>query len=712
MILSASPLSARRLLTLLFMATGAGSVGACGGEPGALGPLSPGDLNTPQELEADADTDADTDADSDTDADTDADSDADADHCADHSDQRNVYFGDLHVHTSWSFDAYAQGNTQVDPEQALAFARGEEVPLAPFDASGKPISTRRLETPLDFAAITDHAEYQGFLQLCMDPSSSSFATETCTELRLESNNGVGPSISQFWTWTMGDIPSPPKTCEEDDCDAAAADVWERTVAAGEAATTPCTFTAFHGYEWSDTAESLAMMHRNVIFGSSVVPQAPVSVFDAPNVTALYEQLEEQCGALDDCLFLGIPHNPNLSSGLAIPENPGVRERQLRTAHEPLLEIIQHKGSSECAAGSSPDDPDCEWAQATSLCQEGERPCGSGESPSSGCSSCLKSCDDVTSPNSKCFSERDFARGALGAGMHLERSTGDNPYQFGFVGGSDTHKGTPGLVREETFFGHSGWSDDDVQSLIGEGTNAGKRTPGGLTAIWAEENTREHLFEALERREVYATSGTRIALRFYAGELPEDICDSSDLAATADAAGVPMGGQLSAADGSPRFALWAMSAPHQTDADGQDVPGQALERLQIVKVWVDESGSHEAVYDVAGERVDTVPEEPECAPIEEGEQELCGVWEDPDFDPEASAAYYARVFEVPSCNLLAQLCNQTWSRGTDYRCSEDPAVGLPMAKTCCSLDQYPHVHKERAWSSAIWVTPVDEDTAAR
>jgi len=653
------------------------------------------------EADADADTDADTDTDSDTDADTDTDTDTDTDaydgDCADGSRHHNLYWGDLHVHTAASFDAYGVGNTVADVEQALRFAQGDQLALPPFDADGQSIGSRtaRLDLPLDFVAITDHAEYLGEILLCTDSTSEVYDSPLCTDLRTQAT-ADGAHLSGWWSRVASEAPERMAMCSDVDCEGAAEEVWTMQRAANDDAYDPCSFTTLHGYEWSDLDDSLAMMHRNVLFRSSAVPERPRSVFEAPTVTELLAGLEDDCTAADDCAFLAIPHNPNLSRGLAFPDDLEDEELALRAAHEPLLEVAQHKGVSECLSGLS-DDPDCNFENISRACADDEIPCSSVVDED--CVECVPVCTDDDTVD--CLDVRDTARGALAVGMRTLAERGVDPYRLGFVGGTDSHNSTPGLVREDGWTGHHASKDDDALGLLSQGFFAGRANPGALTGVWAEDNTREEVFDALARRETFATSGPRIAVRLFAGDLDEDACARADLLDHANTAGVPMGGLLPANDDAPRFVAWATQAPAYTSADGEPMPAVGLERMQIVKV----NASGESVYDIAGEKVVSEVDPQTCAPPTLGEAELCATWVDPDPDPDAAAAYYLRVLQVPTCRWTASLCYDTYARGVDYRCEDDDSMlDLPLAAVCCEEDPAELVLQERAWTSPIWVAP--------
>ncbi len=294
--------------------------------------------------------------------------------------------------------------------------------------------------------------------------------------------------------------------------------------------------------------------------------------------------------------------------------------------------------------------------------------------------------------------RQFVRHILREGLVQEEKLGVNPFKFGIVASTDTHLGASGAVEEDVAYKGHGGAGNPARDEIPPGLpDAWDLNPGGLAVVWAEENSREAIFSALRRKEVYGTSGPRHVVRFFGGfDHPEDLCESPDLAARGYAGGVPMGGDLprAPANGSPRFVLSALRDPG-TDAR----PGTKLQRLQIVKGWLDADGeTHERVYDVAGE-----PESPAsvdletCEPRGPGADALCAVWTDPDFDPAERAVWYARVIENPTCRWTTRVCN-----AGRVRC-DDPSSLREGFEPCCDAN-VPKTVQERSWTSPIWFSP--------
>ncbi len=608
-------------------------------------------------------------------------------------------FGDLHVHTSLSADAWSY-EVRVRPRDAYAFAFGEPIALPPNDAEGLGTRTVRIDRPLDFAAVTDHAEFLGEQQLCTDPASEVYATETCRALRASR----APTDSPLALRIMHPFPSrEDEVCGADGarCDRAAAAGWQETIAAAEAwndRSAACRRTAFIGYEYSSHRLG-SNLHRNVIFRGSVVPERPVSYMDVQREWELWALLRDGCQAHPGCDALAIPHNANLSNGrMFAVDYPGAdgREAQaaraaLRARMEPVIEIMQHKGDSECRRGLSDvlgsDDPQCDFEKFENTAF---RRFGDGD-PGTCWDGPLADALPHLGPD--CLSARSYARYALTLGLGEEARIGVNPFKFGITASTDTHNGLAGGVRERDWPGHLGVADDEPERrLVGEPGVMGNAasSPGGLVGVWAEENSRAAIFDALRRKEAFGTSGPRITPRLFGGfGYQDDLCDRPDLLERARAGGVAMGGDLMAdPDGrAPSLVVFAAADPGTDEA-----PGGLLERIQIVKGFVSEEGAiHQVVHDVAGGERGASVDPATCAPRGPGDRQLCAVWRDPDFDPDRRAVYYARVLENPSCRYTGWQCLGFEGREAPSGCS-DPAV--------------PKLQQERAWTSPIWYTPAD------
>jgi len=597
------------------------------------------------------------------------------DACSDHNPLRNLYFGDLHVHTSYSFDAYTNA-VEVDPFAAYAFAQGHSVEL-PDDVGG--LRTVSLERPLDFAAVTDHGEYLGEVAACADPESLAYTTELCIGLR----EGEPSAIVQFGFGLSGSSPVRPKAiCELIDCASELAGAWERTQAAAEAAydrSSACGFTSFVAYEWSG-ASALSNLHRNVIFRSDRVPSIPASHFEEPDFWGLWRSLERECiNGINGCDVLAIPHNTNWSNGnmfvVEYPEGDEVELAGLRAKLEPLVEVFQHKGDSECMNGLSGP-----LGQPDELCEFEKLRTGEFED-------CFEGTGSLGMVNNGCVSRLDFVRGILNEGLREHERIGVNPYKLGLMASTDTHNGTPGAVEEYAYPGHFGVAEGSArQRLIGTLPGGPQNSPGGLIAVWAEDNSREAIFAAMKRRETYGTSGPRMQIRMFGGwDLPADICGRGDLVELGYARGVAMGGDLPSAPagaGAPAFVVQAAKDPGTIAHPGAD-----LERIQIVKGWVDGSGdSRVEVFEIAGSPTGASVDVATCEPQGSGAATLCGYWVDPNYNPDERAWYYARVVENPVCRWSTHDCNALAAAGEE----------LPLA-----CDTAIDVIQERAWTSPIW-----------
>jgi hypothetical protein len=602
--------------------------------------------------------------------------------CALRDPLRRPWFGDLHVHTRHSLDASTQG-TRTTPRDAYRFAQGEEIALHPFDAQGRPQRRARLDRPLDFAAVTDHSELFGEVHLCSTPNSAGHDSMVCRIYR------GWPRLAFF---LMNGRGSPRfGFCGEDgrDCIEAGRGPWlEMQEAADEAydRSPACRFTSFVGYEWTKSVETASNLHRNVIFRTSFVPDVPASSIDFPTPADLWDALDADCRASEPgCDAVVIPHNSNLSGGFMFAaESEGVgapvdaERARRRAANEPLVEVMQHKGASECHRGAGSEDELCDFELLPY---------------------------DTFMGRFFPFARRpadaiNFTRTALGAGLAHEARLGANPFAFGLIGSTDTHLGTPGLASEAWTGGHGGAGIPLGEVIPDSLLDPIEYNPGGLAVLYAEENSRQSLFDAMRRREAYATSGPRIGLRLFAGfGLKEELCGDPDFVARGYAGGVPMGGELRGpAPDSPnaplRVAAWALRDP-----GGGGEPSIPLQRLQVVKLWLTREGLvREQVVDVAGsEQSDAGVDPRTCEPHGQGFDQLCRVWTDPDFDAGERALYYARVVENPTCRWSARACN-----AAGIAC-DDPGSVRRGFEACCD-ESVPRTVQERAWSSPIWYTP--------
>ena len=572
---------------------------------------------------------------------------------------RNAYFGDLHVHTANSFDAFVLGTTAT-PDDAYRFAKGE--PLrhpGGFDM--------RLREPLDFLAVTDHAYYLGITRAMANPESPMSRHPDAEAL-----TSVGTSLVRMRALRVGAQfvhPQSPRFREIDD-PATSRAAWLDNIAAANRHNDPGRFTAFIGYEYT-SGPRFRNLHRNVYFRGDKGPEMPFSQFDSHNPEDLWawmDALREQ-----GMESLAIPHNSNQSNGqmFALVDYAGnpldADYASVRIRNEPLVEISQTKGTSETHPVLSPRD---EWAGFEILSYR------------------VGSRDPLLLRGS-------YVREAQLNGLLLADQQGFDPFKVGVIGSSDTHNGSSG-GEERDYWGPAGMMHADAVSRgsVPDGNGAYQGDPAfvtfgasGLAGVWAERNTRASIYDAMRRKETFGTSGTRIKVRFFAGyDLPA--IDSGKLVAEAYAGGVPMGGDLAArVDETPAFIAWALRDPSSAP----------LQRVQIVKGWIADGEIREAVFDVAcshdgvvdpathrcpdnGAQVNVA----DCSVVDEtGASELKSRWRDPGFDADQRAFYYVRVLENPICR---------WSTWDAIRAGVPPRDGVPTTI------------QERAWSSPIWYVP--------
>ena len=608
--------------------------------------------------------------------------------CDDYAPQRMPLFGDTHVHTALSFDANA-GGTRLGHEAAYAFARGEEIGIQPYDEEGNALRTLQRDRPLDWVAISDHAEFFGTVVQCTDPTKEAYDHPQCELFRTapwESFANLG-----LLTAKAPEDVVHPELCGDagELCREAGVDIWtkiQEDAAAFHDASSSCEFTAMLAYEWTANPGTYNL-HRNVIFKGETVPEQAAGYLDYPYVEDLWEHLRGECiDAGTGCDALTIPHNPNLSDGRffsPIDRDGNAFDREYaeeRAFMEPLIEIYQHKGDSECLPGEPTSD----------------ELCGFGKVPYH--NHATITLDIYVDPNPK-----DFLRAAFGEGMRHQQSLGVNPFKHGIIASTDTHIAAPGHTSEEGYAGHGAEGRGATVSEFGDGlVGLPANSGGGLAVVWAEQNSRDAIFKAMRRRETYGTSGPQIVVRFFGGwGYPNDMCDNVDAAAIGYQRGVPMGGDLgpspSASASAPTFFLSAMQDP---GTEGN--PGTPLQRIQIVKGWLDDADDyHVEVFDVGGDSnngasvdLDTC----EARPGAGGFPDLCATWTDQSFDAAHPAFYYARVIENPVCRWTTWQCN---ADGIDC---DEPETVTEGYEGCCEEDRYPKTIQERAWTSPIWYDP--------
>jgi len=631
--------------------------------------------------------------------------------CPGFNELRNAYFGDMHVHTSWSFDAWIFGNDRNDPQAAIDYARGAKIRLN--DGPDGPRYSQ-LSTPLDFVAVTDHAEYLGETELCTNPEVDPdvYNGPECQNMRGERNV---PSLNAFTIWGLR-LTAPAfgrhTFCNTEDCLGVARSQWEELARVNEANYDACQFTTFNAYEYS-AADNNSRMHRNIIYANATIPALPVTYFEEPTPEGLARRLLETCRTGDGCQQVVIPHNSNLSHGRLLFVDPlrfvdpaYVQSlAQIATLNR-LLEITQAKGTMECRLGLGSTDEECafeDFDTSKPLC------CDSANGVTQNCvdaaanPECKRACPGdrqellpQEDQRAGCTATHDYFRGALRKGIKAQESLGFNPLKLGAIGSTDNHQAMSGGVDESGGPASDMWqgsqaNDNSASTLL----RTGNRDQGatGIAGVWAEQNTRESIFAALHRRETFATSGPRIKLRFFAGDYPADLCRQPPKAmlSKAYASGVPMGQDLPAAfkqGDSPDFLVVAQADAHP------------LQQVQVVKVWADASGEQqERIFHLANFDAGTTVAA-DCA-VNHAKPEarrfsICELWNDPEYSPAENASYYARVIEQPSCRWTGHLCAKMEKSGV-VNCATD------AAHACCAghAGSVPRTLQERAWSSPIW-----------
>ena len=605
--------------------------------------------------------------------------------CKDYNPYRNLYFGDLHSHSRHSWDAYGY-DLRVTMDEVWGFAKGEKIMLTPLDAEQNGTREIQNDRALDFASLTDHIEYIGEYELCTDSTSTTYNSEMCEKYRAGGHQTV-----TLWglKLSMNDPEKYAEICGDDGqiCRSASEKAWQKIVDAADKAydkTEECSFVSFPGYEYTNSL-SVVNYHRNIIFRNDSTPTLPPSYFDQQTLPGLYDDLESSCTATDNnCEVMVIPHNSNWSNGnmFTIKEEEYSSEQQKiealkkRAKYEPVFEVFQHKGDMECKNGFEgiQYDPLCEFEKIREAdflnCGDGV---GMGGANSFGC-----------------LSKLDYVRNVYLYGLKQQYETGYNPYKFGLIGSTDTHNAAPGYVAESKMAGHVGNVDDSGIKRLTGGTNTHQPlvyNGGGLVAVWAQEKSRDAIFESMKRAEVYSTSGPRISVRFFGGwDIPEELCSRDDLVYQGYKNGVPMGSDLPKTDKQEALPVFVVDA--YADEGTENQPGTDLQVVQIIKGWIDKDGeTHLKIFDVAGNALNGADvDEESCVQTGEGARRLCAVWVDQEFKPEQNAFYYVRVVENPSCRWVA------------YDCINEPIETRPAI---CSDSALEKTIQERALSSPIW-----------
>ncbi len=591
----------------------------------------------------------------------------------------NVYWGDSHLHTGLSLDAGLFGNTLV-PDDAYRFARGEQL----TSSSGVPV---KLARPLDWMVVTDHTDLMGIATDIQSGTPNILADKKGKEWHEGFKKGgkaAGEAafdlISNFAQMTL------PKQIVKDYSPGSEVfgRIWETIVESAERHNEPGLFTAFIGYEWTSVPKGFNL-HRNVIFRDGadlalkVQPPTTQPPMGSTDPLVLYQWLEDYETRVGGRAF-AFSHNGNLSNGWMFPTGPtyagGVVDEnyvKLRAKWEPHYEITQIKGDGEAHPYLSPDDEfsDYETWDVGNL--------------------------DISELKKPEMLKGEYAREALKQGLALEAKFGYNPYKFGFGGATDSHTALA-TADEDNFFGKSTSVEPSagrvnhpfVKSKLGafEGY---KLVASGYTGIWAHENTRAALFDSMERRETYGTTGPRMTVRFFGGwDFTESDVNAHDFASIGYKKGVPMGGDLAKATSTkaPSFLVSALRDPQSAN----------LDRIQIIKGWIDKNGKlHEKVYDLAVSDGRTIGKDGRCKePVGNtvdvetatwsnsiGDVQLATVWTDPDFDRNESAFYYIRVLEIPTPRWLVY---------------DKVRLGAKIPKEAQLVGQ------ERAYTSPIWYTP--------
>lgn len=590
------------------------------------------------------------------------------------------FFGDQHVHTVYSMDAALFGNT-LGLEESWRFARGEEV----VSSTGIPV---KLSRPLDWMAIADHSDQMGFAGDIINGSpevmKSEMGRKWVAAMKVGGQTSVDAGIDLVYTFAQGKMdpylvetysPGSPKYNS----------IWQKMVKAADQFNDPGRFTAFIGYEWTSLASG-GNMHRNVILrdggdkASQVVPFTMMEPFGSNDPLKLYDWMENYENKTGGSA-LAIAHNGNLSNGIMFPVEEQFTGRKLdkfyvesRAKWEPLYEVTQIKGDGETHPFLSPDDEFADYYTWD------------------------KGNLDASVVKTNDMLAYEYAREALKNGLILEQKFGTNPYKMGMAAGTDAHTSLP-TTEENNFFGKHPGSEPSAKRMNGVFQETEKIlikdyeiAAAGLTAVWAKDNTRESLWDAMKRKEVYATTGTRMSIRFFGGwDFTKADINSREMAFVGYEKGVPMGGDLKPVEGksAPTFLVAAM----------RDPIGANLDRVQIVKGWLDANGkTHEKVYEVVwsdNREIDNNGKLPLVGNTVDlrtaswtntiGASELRAMWTDPDFKASENAFYYVRVLEIPT---------PTWVAYDAFRFGIELSDIPKEAKT---------IEQERGYTTPIWYT---------
>lgn len=568
---------------------------------------------------------------------------------------KEAYFGEQHLHTAASMDAFIAG-TRLTPDDAYRFAQGEEVMV-----NGRPHTINR---PLDWAAVTDHGEFLGEAYTLMNPGSPGYDSEAAKSMREAPD--LKTALAVYKKYVLDALAGGNAHPDFWQGYESVKSQWQVNIEATEKNYAPGKFTTIHAYEWS-SAPNTANLHRNVFFRDTNLPEIPFSSNEGASPQELWDWMttQEANGVMVFCN----PHNPNESKGMLFPEvamnDKPIDETYATTRQhfERNVEMMQTKGNSEVVPDFWPNDEFADFENARSLQEY----------------------------NGRIFEKHNFIRYGLNRGVKYQAELGVNPFKYGFVGGTDSHNAVMSNVEEFNYVGHHGMADETAldrsrNEQEGEMFNR-DMNPGGLTGVWATSNTREAIWDGMHSRESFATSGPRIKVRFFAGNGFKESYESyEEMVKDGYAKGVPMGQNYEGRE-APEFLVWALKDPIAPN----------LDRVQIIKGWVDADGEmHDTIYDIAASdnrmRADGTVE-PIDAPVnmetgefnkEKGSPEFTVVWKDPDFDPNQNAYYYVRVIQLPTARY------SLWDeiRNPDVQYPEDTK----------------QVIQERAWASPIWIEP--------